>query len=131
MTRHTANYYMERTLQEHDCLDYRPSMVCASAVILALNNPEIEEYERDLPGLVSLECCVNSLSSNNHWFTSFLLSPATAKGLDGIYTIWWTGVMEVHEPRVKEDNGTDRIVCLKEETWRCQEEVSIHKIFRS
>ena len=39
--------------------------------------------------------------------------------------------MEVHEPRVKEDNGTDRIVCLKEETWRCQEEVSIHKIFRS
>jgi cyclin B len=57
MTRHAAGYYLERTLQEHDLLKYRPSLVCASAVILALNNPDIrvveEEYERQLPGLVS------------------------------------------------------------------------------
>jgi len=55
MTRHTATYYLERTLQEHDLLEFRPSLVCASAVILALNNPDIriheEEYERKLPGL--------------------------------------------------------------------------------
>ena len=58
MTREAATYYLERTLQEHELLDYRPSMVCASAVILALNNPDIriheEEYERELPGLVGL-----------------------------------------------------------------------------
>jgi len=55
MTRHTATYYLERTLQEHDLLEYRPSLVCASAVILALNNPDIrrreQAYARELPGL--------------------------------------------------------------------------------
>ncbi|KAL7551788.1 hypothetical protein ACHAWF_014984 [Thalassiosira exigua] len=56
MTRHAAAYYLERTLQEHDLLDYRPSLVCAAAVVLALNNPDIGfqeegEYHRDLPGL--------------------------------------------------------------------------------
>jgi len=55
MTRHTASYYLERTLQEHDLLQYRPSLVCAAVVILALNNPDIriheEEYQRELPGL--------------------------------------------------------------------------------
>jgi len=55
MTRQAATYYLERTLQEHELLGYRPSMVCCSAVILALNNPDIriheEEYERELPGL--------------------------------------------------------------------------------
>lgn len=56
LTRHAATYYLERTLQEHELLDWRPSVVCAGAVILALNNPNIrvqeEDYERDLPGLV-------------------------------------------------------------------------------
>jgi len=56
MTRQAATYYLERTLQEHDLLEYRPSMICVSAVILALNNPDIsvleEGYERGgLPGL--------------------------------------------------------------------------------
>lgn len=59
MTRHAASYYLERTLQEHDLLEYRPSLVCASAVILALNNPDIREeeqdYQRELPGLVRLD----------------------------------------------------------------------------
>jgi hypothetical protein len=57
MTRHTATFYLERTLQEHDLLKYRPSMVCASAVILALNNIDIPKHEEgvdhELPGLVS------------------------------------------------------------------------------
>lgn len=60
MTRHAAQYYLERTLQEHSFLQYRPSLVCASAVILALNNPDIQSMEgvkkkeRELPGFVSL-----------------------------------------------------------------------------
>lgn len=57
MTKVVAAYYLERTLQEHDMLQYRPSMVCASAVILALNNPDIrvaeEDWFRECPGLVS------------------------------------------------------------------------------
>mmetsp|Transcript_9261 Transcript_9261/g.13132 ORF Transcript_9261/g.13132 Transcript_9261/m.13132 type:complete len:276 (+) Transcript_9261:775-1602(+) len=38
LVQHAANYYMERTLQEHDMLCFKPSLVSASAVILALNN---------------------------------------------------------------------------------------------
>ncbi len=53
----TAACILERTLGEHDLLKYRPSMVCASAVILALNNPAIhlaDEYPFwGLPGFVS------------------------------------------------------------------------------
>ena len=36
-----ANYYMERMLQEYSCLKYRPSLVAASCVVLALNNRSI------------------------------------------------------------------------------------------
>mmetsp|Transcript_22463 Transcript_22463/g.38418 ORF Transcript_22463/g.38418 Transcript_22463/m.38418 type:complete len:495 (+) Transcript_22463:47-1531(+) len=54
MTKHAAAYYLERTLQEHSFLQFRPSVVCASAVILALNNPDIrvqeEDLDRELPG---------------------------------------------------------------------------------
>ena len=56
LTRHAACYYTERTLQEHDMLRFRPSTVSASAVMLALNNPDIYYREHDqeakLPGLV-------------------------------------------------------------------------------
>ena len=58
MTRHAATYYLECTLHEHELLQYRPSMVCASAVVLALNNPGIpfneNDCDRELPGLVRL-----------------------------------------------------------------------------
>ena len=54
---HAAQYYLERSLQEHDMLDYRPSEVCCAAVILAINNPDIllldEDYDRVVPGMVS------------------------------------------------------------------------------
>ena len=41
LVRHAASFYMERTLQEHDLLHYRPSLVAASAVILAMRNTSI------------------------------------------------------------------------------------------
>lgn len=54
---HAANYYMERTLQEHDLLAYPPSLVCAAAVILSLNNSDIYRLEKIrkpvLPGIPS------------------------------------------------------------------------------
>ena len=70
MTKHAASYYLERTLQEYSFLQFRPSVVCASAVILALNNPDIqvkeEDLERELPGFVSSQietsnCCSNMI----------------------------------------------------------------------
>lgn len=55
---HAAQYYLEKTLQEHSMLDYRPSEICCAAVILAVNNPDImlldEDYGRLLPGVVRL-----------------------------------------------------------------------------
>jgi hypothetical protein len=61
LTCHAAHYYLERSLQEHDMLDYRPSEVSAAAVLLAINNPDIllhdEEYDKALPGVVSLNLC--------------------------------------------------------------------------
>ncbi len=36
MTSYRAQYYSERMLQEHDMLDFKPSEVAASAVLLAL-----------------------------------------------------------------------------------------------
>lgn len=45
LVKHAAHYYTERTLQEHDMLQYRPSMICASAIVLAINHEEIAEEE--------------------------------------------------------------------------------------
>lgn len=59
LTKHAASYYLERTLQEHCFLQFRPSVVTASAVILALNNPDIrvieKDLDRELPGFVSVQ----------------------------------------------------------------------------
>lgn len=44
--KHTASYYSERTLQEHDMLHFRPSLICVSAIVLAINNPDIGEENR-------------------------------------------------------------------------------------
>ena len=49
LTKHAANYYMERTLQEHDLLRFKPSLLCASSVILALCNPDIPRRENRVP----------------------------------------------------------------------------------
>eukprot|EP00587_Corethron_hystrix_P004254 CAMPEP_0113315454 /NCGR_PEP_ID=MMETSP0010_2-20120614/11116_1 /TAXON_ID=216773 ORGANISM="Corethron hystrix, Strain 308" /NCGR_SAMPLE_ID=MMETSP0010_2 /ASSEMBLY_ACC=CAM_ASM_000155 /LENGTH=401 /DNA_ID=CAMNT_0000171959 /DNA_START=257 /DNA_END=1462 /DNA_ORIENTATION=+ /assembly_acc=CAM_ASM_000155 len=52
LIRHASNYYMERTLQEHDMLKFRPSLVAMSAVILALNNRDIIGMETDGTNLI-------------------------------------------------------------------------------
>ena len=56
LTKFAAQYYMERTLQEHDLLRYRPSLVGAASIALALNNPDIYRRENNCrirhPGLV-------------------------------------------------------------------------------
>ncbi len=41
--KHASSYYTERTLQEHDMLKYPPSLICLSAVILAMNHPQISK----------------------------------------------------------------------------------------
>eukprot|EP00814_Leptocylindrus_danicus_P010872 CAMPEP_0116020402 /NCGR_PEP_ID=MMETSP0321-20121206/9773_1 /TAXON_ID=163516 /ORGANISM="Leptocylindrus danicus var. danicus, Strain B650" /LENGTH=434 /DNA_ID=CAMNT_0003491081 /DNA_START=840 /DNA_END=2144 /DNA_ORIENTATION=- len=59
LARVAANYYLERTLQEHDMLIYRPSVVSAAAVIMAINNEDVymEENNRKMsrqPGMPEL-----------------------------------------------------------------------------
>ena len=39
-----ASFYMERTLQEHDSLQFRPSVLAAAAVSLAMSNPDVLEF---------------------------------------------------------------------------------------
>lgn len=40
-----ANFYMERMLQEYGTLSHRPSIVAATAVSLALNNPDTLDFD--------------------------------------------------------------------------------------
>lgn len=40
LVRHLSSYYMERMLQEHSSLQYKPSLLAATAVALALSNPD-------------------------------------------------------------------------------------------
>lgn len=54
-TKHLANFYMERMLQEYRTLSFRPSLVAAAAVSLAMNNPDILDFDGmdiDAPGVV-------------------------------------------------------------------------------
>jgi hypothetical protein len=55
-----ANFYMERMLQEHSALKYRPSLLAATAVCLSMNNPDALEAEgiilHNTPVVVSLLC---------------------------------------------------------------------------
>jgi hypothetical protein len=57
---YSANYYMERVLQEHEFLTFRPSMVAAAAVCLAINHPGIRENDylstTKKPGVVRISC---------------------------------------------------------------------------
>lgn len=55
---HLASYYMERMLQEYSTLSYRPSLLAAASVCLALNNPDVlqldVEGDTNPPGMVRL-----------------------------------------------------------------------------
>ena len=125
MTRQAATYYLERTLQEHDLLKYRPSMICASAVILALNNPDIpiheKEDDRELPGLVS-EYCFMSLPVILQFLAQRVLSifHLPAKDFDGVYRIRCGPAVEVHETRRRKDLRTGYL--RFEEAPHCGEE---------
>lgn len=51
-----ATYYMERMLQEYHLLKYKPSLVAAAAVTLAVNHQQIRNHEKirgAKPGVVS------------------------------------------------------------------------------
>jgi G2/mitotic-specific cyclin-B, other len=51
-----ASYYLDRMLQEHDFLSFRPSLLAAAVVCLSINHPEIREFDEldDVkPGIVS------------------------------------------------------------------------------
>eukprot|EP00980_Cylindrotheca_fusiformis_P028156 scaffold22583_cov106-Cylindrotheca_fusiformis.AAC.27 len=49
ITKNLANFYMERMLQEYGALNHRPSIVAATAVSLAISNPDV--LELDVEGL--------------------------------------------------------------------------------
>jgi hypothetical protein len=78
-----ALYYMERTLQEYEFIQYRPSLVAAAAVCLALNNPQVRATDGTMkgnkPGIVSFvavhrQAHMHHLSVANN---SFFLQPDT------------------------------------------------------
>jgi Cyclin, N-terminal domain/Cyclin, C-terminal domain len=80
---YAAAYYLERVLQEHDLLKYRPSHLAAAAVYLALKYPslyETEHLKKDMPNKVSDDylctCilrCANQMLT--HTTTTSLASP--------------------------------------------------------
>ena len=82
--KHAAHYYLERSLQEHDMLVYRPSEVSCAAVILAINNPDIlsmdEGYDRVAPGLVSLQLV--------SWPTFSTISPHCVTDCPSCFTLF-------------------------------------------
>jgi hypothetical protein len=73
-----ASYYMERMLLEYEVLEIRPSHVAASAVSLALNNPDLSENQRKyhrtytkepVPGVVRHKQALESKIINSNLFT--------------------------------------------------------------
>jgi len=138
MTKHVASYYLERTLQEHQFLLFRPSLVSASAVILALNNPDIRNYEeavdRRLPGFVSAKKCncriptICSLGSFSFLHTSLSLSLSlfiiffTAQNFNGIHWVLRVRLDFVHGKNVRE-NCRRAHHCVETSAQCCEEEV--------
>jgi G2/mitotic-specific cyclin-B, other len=47
VVRHLASYYMERMLQEHSALAFKPSLMAAAAVCLATNHPDRRDHDDD------------------------------------------------------------------------------------
>jgi len=47
VVRHLANYYMERMLQEHASLAFKPSLLAAASICLAINHPDRREHDDD------------------------------------------------------------------------------------
>lgn len=53
LIKNAATYYTERTLQEYELNKYRPSVISAAAVILAMNNPDICQTDEFSSTLIS------------------------------------------------------------------------------
>ena len=47
--KHLSSYYMERMLQEHNALQYKPSLLAATAIALALTNPDRINFDATQP----------------------------------------------------------------------------------
>jgi hypothetical protein len=86
-----ALYYMERTLQEYEFIQYRPSLVAAAAVCLALNHPQVRAADGtrdgDKPGIVSfigihLQAYYHHVSDISHFL---LLSAKKSVGIHWIH----------------------------------------------
>ena len=79
-----AAYYLDRTLQDGYFLKYRPSLIAAAAVSLAINHPAIRLFDGATeanPGVVSIECpSAQSICS----FLTFVFS-FTAAGTSLLY----------------------------------------------
>lgn len=50
VVRNLANYYMERMLQEHTALRFKPSLLAVACTCLALNHPDRSEYDDGFDG---------------------------------------------------------------------------------
>ncbi len=130
MTKHAASYYLERTLQEHSFLQFRPSLVTASAVILALNNPDIqvqeEDLERELPGFVSAQLKFLTLTQTQFELTYISshthLSSHTAENFDGVHWFLRVRVDDMHGTHGRESCGRANH-CIQTSAERCQEKV--------
>lgn len=64
---YAAHYYMDRVLLEHDMLKFRPSVIAAAAVCLAVNHPCIrytDNAKDPAPGIVSIWRCISSVRSS-------------------------------------------------------------------
>jgi G2/mitotic-specific cyclin-B, other len=69
-----SRYYLDRMLQEHDVLKFRPSLLAAAVVCLAINHPEIREFdevENQKPGMVRM--LLRFLLFSNHKFSNNLV----------------------------------------------------------
>ena len=67
VVRHLASYYMERMLQEHAALAFKPSLLAAAAVCLATNHPDRRDHDDDFEEVthtsVFVSDCIMSVNS--------------------------------------------------------------------
>jgi G2/mitotic-specific cyclin-B, other len=71
-----SNYYLDRMLQEHEFLNFRPSLLAAAVVCLAINHPDIrdhDEVQEPKPRIVSqllIHAILSFVSNLLHFFSS-------------------------------------------------------------
>lgn len=95
---HASNFYLERVLQEEEFLVFRPSLVAAAAVCLAINHPELREAdmlpEDERPGVVRILLCFFDRCDAcflNHRANSFFPLAFTARYSPRIHAVFPRG----------------------------------------